>query len=241
MTISTIRTTENYDIAIESENVGIVFATDREAIAAIARGAMATIRGEVYYNLDEGMPYGSVAFDGLNNAEFVAAAQQILASVEGVVSVEALSVANVDNAAQYAATLLTETGTLILQPGGVQLQFDLAPAQDGGAPIVVEIPRATGCAPGPAGPATNITIGTVTTGVNPAATITGVAPNLVLNLVLPAGSGGGGAVLGAFLPLDKVCTEDTIIPSYKNALGLNTEIAPGVTVTVSPTSTLTII
>ena len=38
--------------------------------------------------------------------------------------------------------------------------------------------------PGVAGPPNTLTIGTVTTG-NPAANITGIAPNQVLNLVLP--------------------------------------------------------
>jgi hypothetical protein len=42
-------------------------------------------------------------------------------------------------------------------------------------------------ASGPAGPANNITIGTITNGTSASATLTGSAPNQVLNLVLPQG------------------------------------------------------
>lgn len=44
--------------------------------------------------------------------------------------------------------------------------------------------------PGPAGPANTLTIGTVESGDNAAATITGESPNQTLNLVLPKGEPG---------------------------------------------------
>ena len=50
---------------------------------------------------------------------------------------------------------------------------------------------------GPAGPANTLTIGTVTAGVTPAATITGTAPNQVLNLQLPQGNPGSTGAPGS--------------------------------------------
>ncbi len=45
---------------------------------------------------------------------------------------------------------------------------------------------------GPAGPPNSLAIGTVVSGPTASATITGVPPNQILNLVLPTSSGGGG-------------------------------------------------
>lgn len=50
--------------------------------------------------------------------------------------------------------------------------------------------------PGPPGPVNTLTIGTVTQGITPAATITGAAPNQTLNLQLPQGSPGNQGLPG---------------------------------------------
>jgi hypothetical protein len=55
--------------------------------------------------------------------------------------------------------------------------------------------------PGPAGPATDLTIGSVTNGLTAKATITGVAPNLVLNLELPQGQQGAKGLPGVGIQL----------------------------------------
>ena len=92
---------------------------------------------------------------------------------------------------QATATYNEATGTLSLGiPQGAQgvkgdtgAQGDIGPQGETGAT------GATG-ATGPAGPANTLTIGTVTSGTEISATITGEAPNQVLNLVLKQGDKG---------------------------------------------------
>lgn len=74
------------------------------------------------------------------------------------------------------------------------LDFDAPTTINGTVLTLIEnLPGATG----DAGPANTLTIGTVTTGSPAAATITGTAPNQVLNLTIPQGDpGAGGAATG---------------------------------------------
>lgn len=53
---------------------------------------------------------------------------------------------------------------------------------------------------GATGPSTNITIGTVVSGMTASATVTGVSPNQVLNLVIPKGDTGNAGAVGPMGP-----------------------------------------
>ena len=87
--------------------------------------------------------------------------------------------------------------------------------------------------------ASRLTAGTATEGPL-SVSIVGPAGSQVLNLTIPAGSGGSGSP-GPFLRLDKTTSQDEVIGPSVNAIGINTVIAPGDTVTVDPTSELIII
>ena len=87
--------------------------------------------------------------------------------------------------------------------------------------------------------ASRLTAGTATDGPL-SVSIVGPAGSQVLNLTIPAGSGGSSSP-GPFLRLDKTTSQDEVIGPSVNAIGINTVIAPGDTVTVDPTSELIII
>ena len=106
-------------------------------------------------------------------------------------SVISVTVETLPAGSQATATYNKTTGTLSLGiPQGAQgvkgdtgAQGEIGPQGETGAT------GATG-ATGPAGPANTLTIGTVTSGIEASATITGNAPNQVLNLVLKQGEQG---------------------------------------------------
>ena len=106
-------------------------------------------------------------------------------------SVISVTVETLPAGSQATATYNKTTGTLSLGiPQGAQgvkgdtgAQGEIGPQGETGAT------GATG-ATGPAGPANTLTIGTVTSGIEASATITGEAPNQVLNLVLKQGDKG---------------------------------------------------
>ena len=106
-------------------------------------------------------------------------------------SVVSVTVTTLPAGSQATATYNKTTGTLSLGiPQGAQgvkgdtgAQGEIGPQGETGAT------GATG-ATGPAGPANTLTIGTVTSGIEASATITGNAPNQVLNLVLKQGEQG---------------------------------------------------
>lgn len=84
--------------------------------------------------------------------------------------------------------------------GAQGIQGAQGPKGDKGDPGVQGQPGADG-APGSPGPANTLTVGTVTSGATPSATITGTAPSQVLSLVLPKGDKGDtGAAGTATLP-----------------------------------------
>lgn len=77
-----------------------------------------------------------------------------------------------------------------LGSGGAAFPVDLRDLHDGTAMMVLSDGRELGPIPvlaGPAGPAVSLQVGTVATGANPALTIRGESPHLILDAVLPAG------------------------------------------------------
>ena len=113
-------------------------------------------------------------------------------------SVVSVTVTTLPAGSSATATYDKSTGTLSLGipqgPQGVKgdtgAQGEIGPQGKTGAT------GATG-ATGPAGPANTLTIGTVTSGTEASATITGEAPNQVLNLVLKQGDKGDKGATGA--------------------------------------------
>lgn len=95
---------------------------------------------------------------------------------------------------QATATYNKTTGELYLGiPQGKQgVKGDTGAQGEVGPQGEIGATGATG-ATGPAGPANTLTIGTVTSGIEASATITGSAPNQVLNLVLKQGEQGEAA------------------------------------------------
>ena len=81
---------------------------------------------------------------------------------------------------------------------------------------------------GPAGPANTLTIGTVNSGASPAASITGTAPNQILNLTLPVGPAGAVTSLTVESGLRNIGDlANPILRLGYNPLLLNTEIPSG--------------
>ena len=112
-------------------------------------------------------------------------------------SVISVTVETLPAGSQATATYNKTTGELSLGipqgahgvKGDTGAQGEIGPQGETGAT------GATG-ATGPAGPANTLTIGTVTSGVEASATITGEAPNQVLNLVLKQGDKGDKGATG---------------------------------------------
>ena len=98
-------------------------------------------------------------------------------------------------------------------------------------------------ATGPAGPANSLTIGTVTTGVTAAATITGTAPNQTLSLVLPKGDKGDTGDTGGVGATGSVGATGPAGPANSLSIGtVTTGTTASATITgTAPSQTLSLV
>lgn len=110
MSTLSIAIDENNDIYM-APNGNLATVTDLDAVGQNCITAMQAQRGEMMYQVDDGMPSQVVAFDTFNPVQFEAAARTILLNVAGVTEVTAFSVTQVDDAIVYTATILTIYGT----------------------------------------------------------------------------------------------------------------------------------
>jgi len=85
--------------------------TEKAAIAQRCTHAMSTLRGEMQYAADEGMPLMEVAWSGSPNMlAFEASARARLRSIEGVAEVLGFAAQVSDNVLRYTASIRTIYG-----------------------------------------------------------------------------------------------------------------------------------
>lgn len=106
----TFLATDKNDLAINSAgNLQVVSSV--EGIAQVARQAMQTRRGEMIYDIPEGIPFDLVAWDGAPNlAQFEAAARRRLRQVVGILDILSFEATMDGDVLQYVAVLQTDQG-----------------------------------------------------------------------------------------------------------------------------------
>lgn len=106
----TFLATDKNDLAINAaDNLQVVSSV--EGIAQVARQAMQTRRGEMIYDIPEGIPFDIIAWDGAPNiAQFEAAARRRLRQVVGVRDIISFEATMAGDELQYVAVLQTDQG-----------------------------------------------------------------------------------------------------------------------------------
>jgi hypothetical protein len=103
---------------------------------------------------------------------------------------------------EVTVTISGGTSTTVTVPGSTGTP---APTITNGGTANVSVTSVGDRGPnGDTGPATTLTIGTVTGGATAAATLTGTAPNQTLSLVLPAGQNGSNGTNGTFADAQQI-------------------------------------
>lgn len=91
---------------------GLSLLSGIDAVLAVCAHAAKAILGEMVFMQDQGMPYFETVWSGSPQTEpFEAAFRARVTQIEGVVSVEDLTVAIVGDVLQYSATIVTTFGT----------------------------------------------------------------------------------------------------------------------------------
>jgi hypothetical protein len=106
----TFATDTNNDLTLGSDgNISII--EDIDATAAVCKNVVQTRLGEMILNADVGMPYDSLVWVGTPNiGQIKAAITQLLLGVNGVESIETLTVVVENNEMRYNATIKTTYG-----------------------------------------------------------------------------------------------------------------------------------
>lgn len=106
----------NNDLVLNRSG-NLAFVTDIDAVAQNTRTAMQAQRGEMVYQVNDGMPTRATAFDRFNPAQFEAAARAVIMAVEGVESILSFSARKVDDVVVYETEIQTIYGTTVVTNG----------------------------------------------------------------------------------------------------------------------------
>lgn len=99
-----------------------IFSGD-QAIAAVCENAAKSLLDECIYNINLGLPYFSVIWNGTPNTElFTRLMRDELLEVPGVRSVSAIEVSHIRDILNYTATIITEN-SIPIGIGGAIKQF----------------------------------------------------------------------------------------------------------------------
>lgn len=84
--------------------------SNHQACLQNCQTAMLAQRAEMYYAMDEGIPYRQTSWDRYRPAQFEAATRVAILSVPGVIRIESFSFGFTDNRFHYTATIVTNWG-----------------------------------------------------------------------------------------------------------------------------------
>lgn len=88
------------------------FVSDLDAVLNVCAHAAKAILGEMIFEQEQGMPYFETVWNGSPRTEpFEAAFRSRIAQIEGVTSIDDLTVEIVGDVMQYTATIATVYGT----------------------------------------------------------------------------------------------------------------------------------
>lgn len=108
----TIAVNQNGGMYLTAGN--ITMKRNADAVAQDTVTAMRTLRGEMQYETQGGMPYFQTAFNKYKPRAFEAAARGVISQVPGVVRVTEFAVALTNDELQYSATIETIYGTVFI-------------------------------------------------------------------------------------------------------------------------------
>ena len=110
----TFETSENNDFVIGADgNLSLVNGID--AVSFVCRSQALVEKGEVEFDVDQGIPRFDAVWNGVPNIpRFDAVLRQTILNVSGVQSIESLTISTVNNVLSYAATIKTNFGTLTI-------------------------------------------------------------------------------------------------------------------------------
>lgn len=112
--MKTLATDKNNDLFINAEGY-IAVSEDLDALANISKNAVLVNRGELHYNVLNGIPYLETIFsDSVNTDMFQANIIQTLEGLEGVERISAFSFDIKDGIYSYSVEEITEYGTVVL-------------------------------------------------------------------------------------------------------------------------------
>lgn len=101
---------ENNDIFIGT-NGNFAGAYEAEAVAIVCKCAAQTLRGEMIFNIEGGMPYHEALWSGSPNVlQFETAFRSRISRVDNVLEILSLETQIVDGVFQYSAAILTAFG-----------------------------------------------------------------------------------------------------------------------------------
>jgi hypothetical protein len=118
MSTLSFATDENNDLYLD-ENNNIALATDENAVAQDCEHAIKTVLGELVLNINVGVPYFQVAFNGAPNINQFAAAIRaaIISANPGVVQVVSLDISQIEDTLKYTTQIETIYGMVFLNGG----------------------------------------------------------------------------------------------------------------------------
>jgi hypothetical protein len=115
----TIGVNENNDIYLGPDGNFVVL-TGKDAIAQSCKQAAQTLKGEMIFQINQGLPDFQTVWDGEPNVpQFEAALRQELLNVPGVTGIKDLSAAVRDGILYYTVEILTDTGEIEVINGGL--------------------------------------------------------------------------------------------------------------------------
>lgn len=111
----TLQNTQSNDIFLSPAGSLVVLEGAR-AVAQDTRTAMQSQRGEMVFQVDDGLPTDATVWARFEPRQFEAAARTVIEAVPGVVSIPDFTATAVAGGVSYTATIETEYGAITWQP-----------------------------------------------------------------------------------------------------------------------------
>lgn len=110
----TLAVDENNDLYVGATG-SLAMAEGLDAVLQAAQQAAQTMRGEMEYATDQGLPNFAVVWNGSPNiSQFDAALRRALLSTPHVTGIQDLTITRAGNTLNYAATIITDYGPGVL-------------------------------------------------------------------------------------------------------------------------------